>query len=53
MTAMPEARQLTDIETRILDELQSLKYGSLEVLVHDSKIVQLERKEKQRFEDQK
>jgi hypothetical protein len=50
---MPEARQLTDIETRILDALQSLKYGSLEVLVHDSKIVQLERKEKQRFEDQK
>jgi hypothetical protein len=36
--------------THILAALQGIRYGSLEVIVHDSRIVQIERKEKLRFE---
>ena len=36
--------------TNILSALQGIRYGSLEVIVHDSRIVQIERKEKLRFE---
>ncbi|WP_241254670.1 YezD family protein [Brevibacillus sp. SYP-B805] len=34
---------------RILRALQGLEYGSVQIVVHDSKITQIERTEKHRF----
>lgn len=34
---------------RILRALEGLEYGSVQIVVHDSKITQIERIEKQRF----
>ncbi|GEN33510.1 MULTISPECIES: YezD family protein [Aneurinibacillus] len=33
----------------ILDALQGLQYGSIQITIHDSKITQIDRLEKQRF----
>ena len=38
------------IEQMILLALKGIRFGSVEITVHDSKIVQIERKEKTRFE---
>lgn len=40
------------IQEEIFKAIQSLRYGSVEVVVHDSEIVQIERKEKVRFAGQ-
>ncbi len=45
----PEARD-SDVDRRILQAVRSLDYGSVEVIVHDSRIVQIERREKVRFD---
>ena len=37
------------VEKEILRALQGLSFGSVEIIVHDSKVVQIERKEKVRF----
>jgi hypothetical protein len=37
----------TDLE--ILRAIRSVRYGSVEVTIHDSRVVQIERKEKRRF----
>ena len=39
-------RELAEI---IIKQLQDLRYGSIEIVVHDSKVVQIEKKEKTRF----
>jgi hypothetical protein len=39
-----------DIEAAILRALKGIRYGSVEIVVHDSKVVQIERKEKTRFD---
>ncbi len=39
----------TDIMQAIQHALAGLKYGSLEIIIQDSKVVQIERKEKVRF----
>lgn len=41
---------LQDAELAIRQALKGLCYGSVEIVLHDSKIVQIERKEKFRFE---
>ncbi|WKL57557.1 YezD family protein [Asticcacaulis sp. ZE23SCel15] len=41
---------LSDIERHILQYIQEIKYGSVEILIHDSRIVQIERSEKLRFD---
>lgn len=41
-----------DVETAILDAVRSLRYGSVEVTIHNAKVVQVERKEKLRFTSQ-
>jgi hypothetical protein len=38
------------IERAIRLALKGIRFGSIEVIVHDSKIVQIERKEKTRFD---
>ena len=40
----------TEIEQHILEAIRSLKYGAVEVMIHDSRIVQVEKTEKTRFE---
>lgn len=35
---------------RILGSFGGLRYGSVEVVIHDGKVVQIERKEKVRFD---
>jgi len=48
-TALPAARD--EVDTRILEAVRSLDYGSVEVVVHDSRVVQIERREKVRLDD--
>jgi len=38
-----------DIEQEILRAVRNLRFGSVEIVVHDSKVVQIERKEKIRL----
>lgn len=38
-----------EVQKQILQALEGLGYGSVEIIVHDSKIVQIERKEKIRL----
>jgi len=37
------------VEKEILRALSGLNFGSVEIVVHDSRVVQIERKEKVRF----
>ena len=41
--------QVHEITQKILDALKSIRFGSLEIIIHDAKVVQIERKEKIRF----
>jgi hypothetical protein len=47
--ARPDAAH-HEIVREILRALQSVQYGSVEVIIHNSKVVQIERKEKFRFD---
>lgn len=47
---MQEEEQLT-IEQRILQAIKTVRYGSVEIVIHDAKVVQIERKEKIRLDD--
>ena len=38
------------IEQTILQALKDLRFGSVEIIVHDSRVVQIERREKLRVE---
>jgi hypothetical protein len=46
----PVSGELTDIERHILQSLQEIRFGTLEVVIHDSRVVQIERSEKVRFD---
>lgn len=52
--SIPHASATGWIENRILDEiaqaLQGLRFGSVEVIVHDGKVTQIERREKLRLQ---
>lgn len=37
-------------ETEILRAVREVKYGSVEIVIHDSRVVQVERREKIRFQ---
>ncbi len=43
----------TEIANQIAGILQEIKYGSIEIIIHESKVVQIERKEKLRFDSKK
>lgn len=49
-TEQPDRRKPQSIEEAILLALKDLRYGSVEIMVHDSQVVQIERKEKTRFD---
>ena len=36
--------------TYIVSALEGIRYGSIEIVIHDSRIVQIERREKVRFD---
>ncbi|MGZ3304514.1 MAG: YezD family protein [Asticcacaulis sp.] len=42
--------QLTEVERHILTALRQIRFGTLEIVVHDSRVVQIEKSEKLRFD---
>lgn len=46
----PADESLRPEERAVINALRELRYGTLEVVVHQSRVVQLTRSEKQRFE---
>lgn len=50
--AGPDAPGLSAAEKEILATIRSLKFGSVEVVVHESRVVRIERREKVRIGDQ-
>ena len=40
----------TAVGERILQALQGIRFGAVEIVIHDGKVVQIERKERVRFE---
>ena len=48
-TAPTDRNEAGNAESVILDAIRSLRYGSVEVIVHNARVVQVERKEKLRF----
>jgi len=36
---------------RVLEAIRGIRYGSVEVVIHDARIVQIERRERVRFEE--
>ena len=49
MSALPTPKE-REIEQEILRTVKGIRYGSVEIVIHDSQVVQVERKEKVRFE---
>jgi hypothetical protein len=46
-----ESRQTSpDVMAKLLEAIEGIRYGSVEIIIHDGRIVQIERKEKVRFE---
>lgn len=48
-----EGRTLSEVEQHILDAIGQIKFGAVEVLIHDSRVVQVEKSEKTRFDAKK
>jgi len=46
----PSRADTAAIEAEILRQIRSLKYGSIEIQVHASRVVQIERRERKRFD---
>jgi hypothetical protein len=49
--SIQEIREPSSVEQAILRAVKGLRFGSVEIVVHDSKVVQIERKEKMRFDN--
>jgi hypothetical protein len=45
-----QAQPITDIFSQITSALQEIRFGSVEIFIHNGKVVQIERKEKLRFD---
>jgi len=45
-----QAGQSDDVMTRIASAIRGLRYGAVEIVIQDSRVVQIERKEKFRFD---
>ena len=45
-----KAEQTAELTNQIAVALQGIRFGSVEIVIHDSKVVQVERKEKLRFD---
>jgi hypothetical protein len=44
----PKIQRNAEIARQIMQMLETIRYGSVEIVVHDNKIVQIEKKEKLR-----
>ena len=44
-----DAAELARVQAEILRALREVKFGSVEIIIHDSRVVQIERREKTRF----
>lgn len=44
-----EKKEISQRERGVLDALRKVRFGSVEVIIHDGQVVQIERKEKVRF----
>ena len=42
---------LSPIEQQVLQAIRGLRYGTVEITVHDSRVVQIERREKVRVQE--
>jgi hypothetical protein len=40
---------LSEVDAEVLRAIRNIRYGSVEITIHDSRVVQIERKEKRRF----
>jgi len=47
---IPTHEPSADMRAILLDAIKGIRYGSVEIIIHDSKIVQIERKEKVRLD---
>jgi hypothetical protein len=45
--------QISEIANQIADMLQEIRFGSIEIIVHEGKVMHIERKEKLRFDSKK
>ena len=45
-----QTKSKTEIADQISAILQGIRFGSVEIVIHDGKVVQIERKEKLRFD---
>ncbi|ESQ87469.1 hypothetical protein ABAC460_19270 [Asticcacaulis sp. AC460] len=41
---------LSEVERHILNTLRNIRFGALEIVIHDSRVVQIEKSEKTRFD---
>ncbi len=41
---------LSEVERHILQSLRDIRFGTLEIVIHDSRVVQIEKSEKVRFD---
>jgi hypothetical protein len=41
---------LSELDAEVLRAIRNIRYGSVEITIHDSRVVQIERTEKRRFE---
>ena len=46
-------QDVTEISQQIAKVLSGIRFGSVEIIIHESKVVQIERKEKIRFEEKR
>lgn len=44
-----DTAELARVQAEILRALREVKFGSVEIVIHDSRVVQIERREKTRF----
>jgi hypothetical protein len=45
--------RMSEIATQIAEIIQEIRFGSIEITIHEGKVVQIERKEKLRFDSKK
>jgi hypothetical protein len=45
--------RMSEIATQLAEIIQEIRFGSVEIIIHEGKVVQIERKEKLRFDSKK
>jgi hypothetical protein len=51
-TLQKESELLKEQEKAILDAVRSLKYGSVEVVIHDGRVMEVTKKQRVRFKNE-